>query len=131
MRVRWMLAILAAVLVVAGSVAAAAHESLVLFGAITGLILWFAAVVIAGVAVGLVALVWGSRPSRPVIGAVLAVAGLLVFPVHRSFYEEREWAEAGGGVGHCSGIVPLAEAWRLDRSALQYTPVGLAFGCDD
>ena len=29
------------------------------------------------------------------------------------------------------GIVPLAEAIRLDHSELEYTPVAFTFGCDD
>ena len=65
------------------------------------------------------------------IGVALALAALVAFPVKRSYYEERYWAERGGGVGRCGGIVPLAEAVRMDRSELQYTPLAFSFGCDD
>jgi hypothetical protein len=87
--------------------------------------------VIAGVLLIPFALGRRGRPASRVIGVALALAALVAFPVKRSYYEERYWAEQGSGVGRCGGIVPLAEAVRMDRSELQYTPLAFSFGCDD
>ncbi len=126
-----MLASLAAVLTAATVVVAARAEALFAWALIVAAILWLGAVVIAGALVIPFALRRRGRPSSAVLGVALALAALVAFPVQRSYYAERYWAELGGGVGRCHGVVPLAEAVRMDRSELQYTPVAFSFGCND
>ncbi len=131
MPVRWMLASLAAVLAAASVLIAARADALFAWALVIAAILWLGACRDRGRAADPVRVGAARAPGLPVIGVALTLGALLAFPVHRSYYEERYWAEQGGGVGRCHGIVPLAEAVRMDRSELRYTPVAFSFGCDD
>jgi hypothetical protein len=48
-------------------------------------------------------------PGRRALAAALAVGGLVALPVHHHFYDDASLAAAGGGVGACHGILPLAQ----------------------
>ncbi len=111
MRVRWMLAVLAAVLLFGGLLAVISSSGVSMsFGLPLAVVAWFVAVAIAGVLVAPVALVRRGRPPRPVVAAALLLGGLLVFPVNGSFYTDRGWARENAPDGNCSGLLVLPEA---------------------
>ena len=49
------------------------------------------------------------RPGRGAVAAALVAGGLVMFPVYTDFYTEASLAAEGGGVGACTGILPLAQ----------------------
>jgi hypothetical protein len=126
-----MLVLLAVVLAI-GTVIASRHgsPSLGLAVAVTA-ILWLAAAVIAGVLIGLAAVVTWERPSAAVVVLAFLVGGLVVFPVRAEYLGESTGEEAD-----CTGYAPLAQAvtlgaderasiafdWRCTNAALAHNP---------
>jgi hypothetical protein len=95
------------------------------------------AAVIAAALVALVAAVRGLQgrrpalPPRPVVAVALAVGGLVVFPVYSNFYDDAEFAAVGGGVGYCSGILPLAQVVHNAVADEPYARIYYSASCQD
>jgi hypothetical protein len=111
MRVRWLLAILAAVLAAGTAAAMRAQTQDTGIAIVFGVVLFVLAVVLAGaIVLPIMALrrLLGHEvlPPWPVYAAALIVSAALVFPVYGTFTRS-DPADAGGG---CSGIMPLPEA---------------------
>jgi hypothetical protein len=112
MRVRWMLAMLAAVLAAGTAAAMRAQTQDAGIAMIFGVALFLIALALAAVIVFPIMVVrrllgHGPRPPWPVFAAAFAIAAALLFPVHGEFERSDSADEAGGG---CSGIMPLPEA---------------------
>jgi len=107
------------------------------FAVLAAVVAWVTAVVIAAVLIGPVVAVRvlqrrsRVRPPGRVLAAALVVGGLIVFPVYSNFYDDAHWAAVGGGVGYCSGIVPLAQVAHNRIADEPYSAVYYSAGCQD
>ena len=70
-------------------------------------------------------------PSRGALAAALVAGGLATFPVYTDFYTDASLAAEGGGVGACSGILPLAQLVHNGLAGEPYAELYYFAACND
>jgi hypothetical protein len=124
-----MVAVLAVALCLGGIVAALANPGKELGAAYAMVAAFLGALVIAAV-LALVARALRA-PQSVAVAVALVVGGLLVLPVHDDFYTDARSAAEGGGVGRCSGILPLSQFVHSSFAEEPYARLYYFASCDD
>ena len=124
-----MVAVLAGALCTGGVVAALANPGKEIGAAYAMVAALLAALAIAAV-LALLARAFRAPPSLAV-AVSLVVGGLIVFPVHADFYTDERSAAEGGGVGRCSGILPLSQVVHYSFAEEPYARLYYFASCDD
>jgi hypothetical protein len=129
MSVGRMVAVLAVALSFGGIVAALANQGKEIGAAYAMIAAFLAALAIAAV-LALLARAFRA-PQSMAVAMALAVGGLIVFPVHADFYTDARSAAEGGGVGRCSGILPLSQFVHSSFAEEPYARLYYFASCDD
>jgi hypothetical protein len=98
---------------------------------------WLVALAIAALLLAPVVAVRAARgvrppwPSRGALAAALVAGGLVMFPEYTDFYIDASLAAEGGGVGACTGILPLAQLVHDSIADEPYAELYYFASCND